>query len=205
MNGVFGWNVAADSVFLAVGGAIIAIYGHDWLHRAFRVLFLDQSAFLRHLQHRHCRRLDSPHAPVQVVFSWTAFAAQFTASFAYNITYAPCVSDYTRYLPKSASAAGLVLSVYLGGLAIRPLAHRLGGLDGLLLSAYPTASSASAWVAKKSSGISGTLMVLVSAVALAATMGLNAYSAMLTLLTGNRLLRQAAARPEPFACGVSGW
>ena len=33
-------------------------------------------------------------------FNWVGFMAQFSAAAAYNITYAPYVSDYSRYLPQ---------------------------------------------------------------------------------------------------------
>ena len=43
-------------------------------------------------------------------FTFVAFMAQFSAAAAYNITYAPYVSDYSRYLPRETT---------------QPLDHRL--------------------------------------------------------------------------------
>src|SRR5690242_14918459 len=38
LNGAFGWNADVVAVVVAVGAALLAIYGHDWVHRVFRVL-----------------------------------------------------------------------------------------------------------------------------------------------------------------------
>jgi purine-cytosine permease-like protein len=39
LNGIFGWNSVGVAVGVSALGAALAIYGHDWLHRAFRFLF----------------------------------------------------------------------------------------------------------------------------------------------------------------------
>ena len=64
----------------------------------------------------------------------------FTAAAAYNITYAPYVSDYSRYLPKSTRTGPIVASVFFGaaGSAVwlialgAWLATNLGATDALV-------------------------------------------------------------------------
>jgi NCS1 family nucleobase:cation symporter-1 len=116
-------------------------------------------------------------------FVFSAFMAQFSAAAAYNITYAPYVSDYSRYLPKDTSPRKVIVSVFVGA-AASPiwlialgawLAIRLGATDGLL--------------GTKLAGNNifqplGTVAAFLLAAGLAATMGMNAYGGMLSLLTG---------------------
>ena len=109
--------------------------------------------------------------------------AQFSAAAAYNITYAGYVSDYSRYLPRDTSRGKLIGYVFAG--AATPaiwlialgawLAISLGATDGLV--GLQTAGN---HVISHLGGVTGFL----SAVALAATMGMNAYGAMLTTLAG---------------------
>ena len=40
--------------------------------------------------------------------------AQFATAAAYNITYAPYVSDYTRYMPRDTSPRGIIAAVFFG-------------------------------------------------------------------------------------------
>jgi NCS1 family nucleobase:cation symporter-1 len=182
LHGVFGWNEMAVCIVLAIAGAAIAIYGYDWLHSVFRILFWISLPLYLALSVAIVDGRIQPRQPPHAGFEWVAFAAQFTASFAYNITYAPCVSDYTRYLPKAARAGGLVASVYggasLSALWLIAIGAWMGSYLGESDSLVGLAVGGDAVFAPF-----GTILALVSAVALAATMGLNAYSAMLTVLT----------------------
>src|SRR3954467_10982077 len=40
LNGTFGWNQDLVAIVCAVGAGVLAVYGHDWVHRMFRVLLL---------------------------------------------------------------------------------------------------------------------------------------------------------------------
>jgi NCS1 family nucleobase:cation symporter-1 len=114
LNHLFGWGIPAVSIILGVIAAIIAIYGHDWLHIIFRVLFWISLPLYVFFTIAIINGLVPGKPPAHAGFNWVGFAAQFAASASYNITYAPYVSDYTRYLPRARHRAGLVLSVYLG-------------------------------------------------------------------------------------------
>jgi NCS1 family nucleobase:cation symporter-1 len=182
LHGFFGYNQKIITLLLAVGGATIAIYGYEQLHRVFRVLFWISLPFYVILSLGIAGGMIGVHAPVGVAFSAVAFASQFTASFAYNITYAPCVSDYTRYLPQKVSPSSLVMSVYWGASLSAIWLIVIGAWMATYLGA--TDSLVALGVAGNAMFRHfGTALVLVSATALAATMGLNAYSAMLSLVT----------------------
>ena len=116
-------------------------------------------------------------------FNFVGFMVMFTVAMGYNITYAPYVSDYTRYLPKSTPRGPIIASVFFGAsgspLWLIPLgaylASRLGASDAL--------------VALRDAGDAffkplGTVAAIMSVAALVATMGINAYSAMLSVVTG---------------------
>lgn len=182
LNGIFGWNAVLVAIVTTIIATALAIYGHDLIHRVFRLLFIISLPFYVILT----LAIISGHAggsPVPAgAFTWPAFVAMFTAAAAYNITYAPYVSDYSRYLPRKTPTVPIIVSVFSGaaGAAIwlialgAWLAASLGATDGL--------------VALRDSGNNvfnglGTLLAILSVLVLIATMGINAYGGMLSMVT----------------------
>ncbi len=196
LNSAFGWNATIVGVLAAVGASALAIFGHDWLHRAFRILlYLSVPLMIIVTVGIITGGAGGGAAPDGETFTWVAFLAQFSAAAAYNITYAPYVSDYSRYLPASTRPGKVIAAVFFGAstsaiwlIAIGAwLASRLGATDGLagLQLAGNTVFRHL-----------GDAVALLSALALWATMGMNAYGGMLTVLTGVdsfRRLRPARA------------
>jgi purine-cytosine permease-like protein len=183
LNSIFGLSIPLVSVALAFLGTALAIWGHDWLHLAFRVMFWLSLPLYTILSFAPAVHHAAPVPLPPTDSHWSAFAAQFTACFAYNITYAPCVSDYTRYLPANTPRITLVAAVY-GGAVLSAI--WLIALGAWMAAEYGVTDSL---VGLRQSGNAmiphfGTVLVIVSATALAVTMGLNAYSAMLTFATG---------------------
>lgn len=192
LEGIFGWNATAVGIVIAVISVVLAIYGHDWLHRAFRVLFwlsvpcwlvLTAGILTGHAGGGPADTADAAGPAVAGGgFTLVAFMVQFTAAASYNITYSPYVSDYSRYLPRDTRTSHIVGSVFWGASAspvwLIPIgawmATRLGVSD-------PLAGIHDAGEAVFP-GLGATLTIL-SVLALVATMGLNAYSGMLTVLT----------------------
>ena len=116
------------------------------------------------------------------------FLGMFTVAASYNITYAPYVSDYSRYLPRDTKVGTIVLSVFLGAAGspmwLIPIGAWMGSALGVadpLLGIYDAGNNVFG-------GLGGILAIL-SVLALVATMGLNAYSGMLTIVTGIDCLR----------------
>jgi NCS1 family nucleobase:cation symporter-1 len=184
LHGAFGWSAGAVAAITAVLAALLAIFGYDWVHRIFRLLLvislpcyaiITVAIFVGHAGGT------APHHPGGFVFA--AFMAQFSVAAAYNITYAPYVSDYSRYMPRATSPRGIIAAVFFGasGSAVwlialgAWLATRLGVSDGLVGLQV---------VGDNVAAPLGSITAVLSATALLATMGMNAYGAMLTVLTG---------------------
>ena len=133
--------------------------------------------------------------------------AQFSAAAAYNITYAPYVSDYSRYLPRETTNRSIIASVFFGASGVRDLADRPRRLAGRV------AGRDDGLVGLMTAGNNvidglGDLAAFFSAAALAATMGMNAYGGMLTVLTAVdsvrpiKPTRRAAGGHDPRPGGV---
>jgi nucleobase:cation symporter-1, NCS1 family len=184
LHGAFGWNANAVAIVATVGAALLAIYGYDWVHRVFRGILLILLPLVAIITigviAGHAGGVASHHV---YGFNWTGFMAELSAAAAYNITYAGYVSDYSRYLPRNTPRSKIIAYAFAGAstpaiwlIALGAwLAVRLGATDGLV--GLQTAGNN---VINHLGGVTGFL----SAVALAATMGLNAYGAMLTTLAG---------------------
>ena len=184
LHGAFGWSAGAVAAITAVLAALLAIFGYDWVHRVFRLLLvisLPCYAIITVAIFVGRAGGHAPHHPGGFLFA--AFMAQFSVAAAYNITYAPYVSDYSRYMPRTTSPRGIITAVFFGasGSAVwlialgAWLATRLGATDGLVGLQV---------VGDNVAAPLGSITAVLSATALLATMGMNAYGAMLTVLTG---------------------
>ncbi|MBT2477531.1 cytosine permease [Streptomyces sp. ISL-94] len=206
LNAVFGWDVTTLGIGITVAAVILAVYGHDWLHRAFQVLFWCSAPCwlvlsIGILSGRVTGPADA--APVAGGFTLVAFMVQFTAAAGYNISYAPYVSDYSRYLPRDTPTSRIVASVF-GGAAGSPMwlipigawmAATLGVSD-------PLAGTRDA--GDQVVGGLGAVLTVLSVLALVATMGLNAYSGMLTVLTGIDSVRRLRPGRRARVLTISG-
>jgi len=180
----FGWNPVAVAVGAAIIAALLAIFGHDWVHKAFRVLlYISLPLVIIVTVGIMVGAAGGTTDPtVKYGFTIVAFMAQLTAAAAYNITYAPYVSDYSRYLPTATKSRAVISAVFFGASSSAIwliilgawLAIRLGATDGL----------AGLQLAGNNVFMHlGDATAILSALALVATMGMNAYGGMLTVLT----------------------
>jgi purine-cytosine permease-like protein len=180
---IAGWNKTAVCIAASVLAAALAIWGHDSLHRAFKVLFwLTLPLFMVLSLAIPLGYVSTGSHPDTGSFNAVAFFTQLAAGASYNITYAIFVSDYTRYLPANTGrmpiiatvfAASSVSAIWLIGVGAWIALH--GGstdpLEGLLRSGNAVLAGF------------GTLTAVISMTSLIAVMGMNAYSAMLTCIT----------------------
>ena len=188
LHGIFGWDETLVAVAITVIATVLAIYGHDWLHRVFQVLFWVSLPFWVILTVGIVTGNADGGAAAPTELTVAGFLGMFTVAASYNITYAPYVSDYSRYLPRDTKVGAIVMYVFLGAAGspiwLIPLGAWLGsalGVSDPLLGIYTAGNNVIG-------GLGGILAIL-SVLALVATMGLNAYSGMLTIVTGIDSLR----------------
>jgi nucleobase:cation symporter-1, NCS1 family len=190
LTGVFGWSPTVVGVVINVIAGVLAIWGHDQLHRACRIVFFGTLPFfiIFTLAIVFGHAGGSP-APSSDHFVLSAFLTQFSVATAYNIAFAPTVSDFTRYLPVTTRPRTLIASVYVGaGVSLVWLAA-----IGAWLSAHYGATDA--LVALRDSGDNvfhgfGSLLALLSAATLVLGLGTGAYSVALQFLTGVDLFKR---------------
>ena len=184
LNGAFGWNATLVAIVTAVLAAALAIFGYDWVHRVFRFLLIISFPCYAIITVAILVGHAGGHAPAHPGgFVFAAFMSQFSVAAAYNITYAPYVSDYSRYMPRDTRPRSIIAAVFFGasGSAIwlialgAWLATRLNISDGLV-GLQKSGDNVAAPL--------GSITAFLSATALLATMGMNAYGGMLTVLTG---------------------
>ena len=185
---MLGWNALALATGVSLVGAALAIWGHDWLHAVFKFLFWVSLPLFTILSLTAVFGGAPPLAGQQLGFNWVAFCTELAAGASYNITYATYVSDYSRYLPVNTPARRVILSVFLGAslsaiwlISLGAwLATRIGASDPLVALAGAGNQILPGY---------GAALALSSVLALTATMGMNAYSGMLTVITAMDSLR----------------
>ena len=194
---VFGLDPTIVAVTVVLIGALLAIYGHDMMHKAFKwalLVTLPLYAFVTIALMFGAGQSDVVPATT-FGFNWVAFASMFAIGASYNISYAPYVSDYSRYLPKNTSRAKLITALFLG-------ASLSGGwMIGLGAWLAQQLHATDALVALNQVGSSmipglGNSLVLVSVVGFLPIIALNTYSAMLTLLTGVDSIKKITPTPR---------
>lgn len=207
-NGVstlLGWDPLALSAGVTVLGAILAIWGHDWLHLVFKVLFWISLPLFSILSLAVLFGAAGGAPSPELGFNWVGFFTELAAGASYNITYATYVSDYSRYLPPNTPRVRVILSVFCGAafsaiwlIALGAwLATRMGASDALV--ALDQAGDTLL------PGFGGAL-ALCSVAALTATIGMNAYSGMLTVVTAAdsiRKVRPTRSLRIVTICGVA--
>lgn len=197
LNKVFG----IDPIPVACGvigvGALLSIYGHDLMHKAFKwalMLTLPLYALVTIALLFGAGQTEAAE-PASLGFSWVAFATQFAIAASYNISYAPYVSDYSRYLPKNTSRAKLIAAVFLGASLSGGWMIGLGAWLAQLLQASDALVALDRVGSALLPGL-GNLLVLVSVLGFLPVIALNTYSAMLTLLTGIDSVRRIDPTPR---------
>lgn len=190
-DGLFGWNRVVVIVVISVIAALIAIYGHDWVHLVFRTLFWISLPFYAILTVAVLFGHAGGNGSSPGGFTVVAFMAQFTASASYNITYAPYVSDYSRYLPRQTRPRTIIASVFLGASGSAVWLIALGAWLATRLKATD------ALVSLRDAGDSvfgglGTILAFASVAILVATMGMNAYGGTLTTITAIDAFRKVS-------------
>jgi NCS1 family nucleobase:cation symporter-1 len=193
-------SIKVAVVLSAVVAFIIAYGGYDWIHFLMRWgtwiflicfgVFTIGAIFTAHLPHS---------ASGTGHFLLTPFLVVFLVSAAYNVSEAPYVSDYSRYLEPGTSSRSCFLWTYAGaGLG----ALWMIGLGSLLLAGNPTASAVSVIKVggdKIFSGF-GTIALIVAFAMMLPTIAVNMYGGSLaSITTADAVKRMPTSRPVRIA------
>ena len=168
-------------IIVAIPVALLALYGYDWIHRWQRWIFLVlvltfvvvtiQTAIYGHSHH-------FPHSMSGFhLASFPLFMTVVALGATNMLSWAPYVSDYSRYLPKTVRAAGPFWGVMLGN-AIPTIF--LGVLGGYIGSLIPIAGSNVPLAVQQ---ICGSWVLPIMAISLIGSDVLNVYTGMLAVAT----------------------
>ena len=182
LHSLFGWNATLVGLGMGVLALVLAVWGHDWLHIAFRILFWLSLPLWLIMTVGIVAGQAGGHHNSTLGFHLSAFVTVFTIAASYNITYAPIVSDYTRYLSRQVSSRPLILTVYWGASLSAIWMIALGAWLGAQFGASDTLVGMHDATNNVVTG-TGSALVIIGVLALVGTMGVNTYSAALTVLT----------------------
>jgi len=180
---IAGWNRQASALGASALGAVLAIWGYDWLHRVFKAMFWASVPLFGVLtlailsgKTGHVGHLDAGH------FTAIGFFTQIAAGASYNITYAVFVSDYTRYLPLHTGRGRIITAVFIASSLSAIWLIAVGAWLAVHIGTVDTQADLMQAGQAVMPGF-GLLISVVSLSTLVAVIGMNAYSAMLTALT----------------------
>ncbi|MGC8628358.1 MAG: purine-cytosine permease family protein [Acidimicrobiales bacterium] len=208
LSHIFGWDGTAVAVAVSLVAALLAIYGHDWIHNVVLSVFWVSLPLWAVLTLAIMCGAAGGQGVAKTGFSAVGFFSMFSVSASYNITYAPCVSDYSRYLAPGTSRRRLTTAVFLGaagspiwlipvGAWMATRLHVSDALSGTDIAGNAVLSHL------------GTALALAAVAALVAAMAISAYSGMLSVITimdSARPVRSGPrARVVTIACLAVAW
>jgi NCS1 family nucleobase:cation symporter-1 len=183
----------------ALLGVVAAIYGHDLIHAYARVMTYVSGLVLLLTV---VWILGVHGLPADFLtrneFSWAGFLGTVSTAALWQLSYAPYVSDYTRYMPRATGAKPAFWASYWGCTLGSVLPMILGIVVGLTITGK---GNLVAQLALLTAGIA-PLVLIVFSVCMAASNAMNLYCGALCVLTfGQTLLPRW--RPRAYARSVT--
>lgn len=181
LSTVTGLNLQLSILLMAGAALVLTLGGYDWIHFIQRwgtYLFLIVFGIFT------VGVLLTGNPPADQVtgeFAWTPFLVVIVIVASYQVSQAPYVSDYSRYLPKSSTVRSTFLWSYFGSTAG---SFWMIGLGAFLLASYPDSESIGAVAAGGDAIFNGfgTIVLTVALVGLVSVIALNLYSGSLAML-----------------------
>jgi nucleobase:cation symporter-1, NCS1 family len=162
--------------------ALIAIVGYDMIHWVQRWLTYILIVVFSVLTIGSVKMIGTPTILQMGAFESAPFFSQLAGVAGYLIGYSVYVSDYTRYLPPDTKLKPVVLWTYAGAVLSTIWLVPLGALFAMGLQHGATVISVSTAGNLIAPGF-GTLVMLISSIALVTVMSVNTYGASLVVLT----------------------
>ena len=198
---VSGLTIPEWILILAVPAAVIGIFGYRWIHRVMQVTIVITGLsiivmFIQALRYGSLPGKETTMtAPTAGLF--LAGAALLVIDM---LSWAPFVSDYTRYLPVNTSGRRLFWAIYLGNVISTIAACSVGAYLAALIPSVATDGPVPA-IAK----ISGKWALVVMTLSLINSDTLNAYTGAFQILAFGNMWRRFKSvsvmlRVVPFIC-----
>lgn len=185
---------------------VIAVYGYNAIHlfeRFGAVAMLAGFAIIAAavLGHAHLNAPFDPHAPFAAGGEIGGFAFSASLAFAYAIGWAPCASDYARYLPAASSPRAIGWWAFTGGIIASLSLEILGAAAATAVRGPDITSATPAQTVGLLAGTNGGLAIIGLLTVLVGTLNgnvMNLYSGALSALVaaaaaGRQLVRWQAA------------
>ncbi|MDR0216583.1 MAG: cytosine permease [Comamonas sp.] len=133
INLMFGFTspVAGIAIFGALT-ALVAIVGYRLIHVVGRISTVIGILGFGYLAWQLCHQYDVASAFGQKPFTWTSFLTAMALSAGWQMTFAPYVADYSRYLPSKTSTAATFWTTFGGSVISAQLAMIFGVLVAAL-------------------------------------------------------------------------
>ncbi|HTE65243.1 MAG TPA: cytosine permease, partial [Candidatus Binatia bacterium] len=168
-------------LLMATAALVLTIGGYDWIHFIQKwgtYLFLIVFGIFT------VGVLLTGNPPAEQVsgdFAWTPFLVVIVIVASYQVSQAPYVSDYSRYLPKSSTVRSTFLWSYFGSTAG---SFWMIALGAFLLASYPDQASIGAVKVGGDAIFNGygTIVLTTALVGLVSVIALNLYSGSLAML-----------------------
>jgi NCS1 family nucleobase:cation symporter-1 len=179
-----GWSDVPCMLFIGVIGVVATIYGYDLIHGYTRVMTYVAGAVLgltfAWIIYVHGL---PPDFLTRNTLTGTGLIGTISVAALWQISYAPYVSDYTRYMPPDTGTSPAFWASYWGCTLGSLLPMVLGAMVGLAAPKGPLVHG----LAELTSGIT-PLVVIVFSVGIASSNALNLYCGSLSTLTFGQTL-----------------
>ncbi len=187
---VAGIGIHAGIVVLGLAGLAVAVFGYHVIHGLGKLVSVATGVALLMM----AWLLVASGLPDGFfragVFSWSGFVGTFSLAALWALSYAPYVSDYSRYMPKDTGVRAAFWATYLGNLLGSLLPMVLGAALGIWLGAGGDLVAGFTHVA----GRAALPVIVVFSIGLTCGTAMNLYSCVLAVLT---VVQTCTARFSP--------
>ncbi|HEY7526095.1 MAG TPA: cytosine permease [Candidatus Limnocylindria bacterium] len=172
-------------IIMALAAVVLTIGGYDWIHFVqkwgtylFLVVFGIFTVGVLLTGHPAAEQVNGD-------FAWTPFLVVIVVVASYQVSQAPYVSDYSRYLPRTSTVRSTFLWSYFGSTAG---SFWMIGLGAFLLASYPDQLGMAIGAVNAGGNAIfegfGTIVLAVALIGLVSVIALNLYSGSLAMLAG---------------------
>jgi NCS1 family nucleobase:cation symporter-1 len=173
-------NIDLSVVIVCVVSLIAAVFGYDLIHEYSKYVSIIIAAILVLVFVMMVAVIGLPKSFFTTgSFTWANFIGTFSLAALWTLSYAPYVSDYTRYMPKETGVVPAFWATYLGAGVGSIIPEILGAMIGIVVG--PSGSVVAGFAA--ASGHLAIPVMILFTLALASATAVNMYCGVLAILT----------------------